>query len=115
MYMAIIANPDRRTRPNVNLPVTAHPEALPGALKEDALDVYLSRDGTIYFKSSRVGKDELPQVLGHCYRRGSERKVYFRADARVKYGDVKAVLDEISAAGVQDVAFITEEPPHATR
>jgi len=32
---------------------------------------------------------------------------YFRADVPAKYGDVKAVLDQISAAGIQDVAFIT--------
>jgi biopolymer transport protein TolR len=109
MYMAIVANPDRRVGPNVDLPGTAHAQSLPRAIKEDALSVYVSRDGTIYFRASKIGLNELPQVLRNGYWTGSERKVYLRADARSKYGDVKAVLDQISAAGIQDVAFITEQ------
>jgi biopolymer transport protein TolR len=91
-----------------------HPQSLPGARREDALGGYLCRDGRVYFGTSRVGKDELPRLLRDAYRKGSERKVYFRADARAKYGDVKSVLDQISAADIQDVAFITEGPPHST-
>jgi biopolymer transport protein TolR len=109
MYMALIGTPDRRVGPDIDLPATEHPQLLPGALKEDALVVYLTRNGSIYLRSSRVGMDVLPRVLRDGYRSGSERKVYFRADARAKYGDVKAVLDQISAAGKQDVAFITEQ------
>jgi biopolymer transport protein ExbD len=108
LYSGDIGSPDHHLLPSVDLPTTAHPQSLPGAIKEVALSLCVGRDGSVYFATSRVRNAELPQLLRDAYRKGSERKVYLRADARAKYGDVKKVLDQISAAGIRDVAFITE-------
>jgi biopolymer transport protein ExbD len=54
----------------------------------------------------------LVPLLREGVREGSERKVYLRADARAKYGEVKAVLDQIRLAGIENVAFMTVEAPH---
>jgi biopolymer transport protein TolR len=93
---------------SVDLAATRHATLQPGALKEDALDVILTRDGRIYFGHTSVKFADLPEQIRLSIQRGSDRKVYLRADARVKYGDVKAVLDQVRAAGVQDVAVLVE-------
>jgi biopolymer transport protein TolR len=93
---------------SVDLAVTRHATPEPDALKEDALEVILTRNGTIYFGHTRVTFADLPAQIRLWVQKGSERKVYLRADARAKYGDVKAVVDDIRSAGIQNVALIVE-------
>jgi len=38
---------------------------------------------------------------------GGERKGYLKADARAKYGDVKAVIACIKGAGIENIGLIT--------
>lgn len=99
-------------RYNADLAPTDHPKAMPGVLKEDALRVSVTRNGTIVLTESSVSMGDLAPLLQLGVRRGSERKVYLRADAWAKYGDVKAVLDQIRLAGIENAALITAEAPH---
>jgi biopolymer transport protein ExbD len=92
---------------DVDLAPVDHPKSMPGALKEDAMQVSLTRDGTVYLNDSRVKNGDLVLLLRQGVREGSERKVYLRADARARYADVKVVLDEIRLAGIENVSFIT--------
>jgi biopolymer transport protein ExbD len=93
----------------VDLAPTGHPKAMPGALKEDALRVMVTRDGTVYLNESRVKNGDLASLLRQGVKEGSERKVYLQADARANYRDVKVVLDQIRLAGIEDVSFITQQ------
>lgn len=111
MYIVMSTPAHDLRHDNVDLAPTAHPKPLPAAAKEDAINVSITRDGSLYFGHDRVLIKELPGLIRRAYEHGSERKVYLKADARAKYGDAKAVLDQISAAGIQDVAFITENSP----
>jgi biopolymer transport protein ExbD len=99
----------------VDLATAATASRQPHALLDKALKVYVTRDGSFYFQFARVALEELPQLLQTACLKGAERKVYLRVDARAKYGDVKIALDQISAAGIQNVAFMVEGPPQATR
>jgi hypothetical protein len=38
---------------------------------------------------------------------GGERKIYLKADARAKYGDVEAVIECIKGAGIENIGLIT--------
>ena len=99
----------------VDLATAATASRQPRALLDKALKVYVTRDGSLYFRSTKVAVEELPQLLRTACLKGAERKVYLHADARAKYRDVKVTLDQISASGIQDVAFMVEGRPHATR
>ncbi len=99
----------------VDLATAATASRQPRSLLDKALKVYVTRDGSFYFQFARVALEELPQLLRTACLNGAERKVYLRVDARTKYGDVKNALDQISAAGIQNVAFMVEGSPHATR
>ena len=40
---------------------------------------------------------------------GSERKVYLKVDARAKYGDAERVVDQVRAAGIQQICILAEK------
>jgi biopolymer transport protein ExbD len=103
--------------PNHDLPVNGVDLArsknsvlAPGALREDALSVFIQRDGKIYFGYLRAGRDELPDLIRQGLRAGVEHRIYIFADARAKYGDVLAMLEGVRRANVERVTFITESP-----
>jgi biopolymer transport protein ExbD len=81
---------------------------MPAALREDALMVMETRDGTTYFGNSKVANEDLPELARQRVRDGAPRKVYLVVDSRTKYGDVSAVLDEVRHAGISDVAFLVD-------
>ena len=93
---------------SVDLATAVNASRQPRALLDKALKISVTRDGSFYFRFTKVAIEEIPQLLRTAYVGGAERKVYLRADARARYGDVKAVLDLISVAGIEDVAFMVE-------
>jgi biopolymer transport protein ExbD len=91
------------------LPQSHHAKPLPGANREDALRLNLMRDGMLYLEYERVSMTDLPAVLRERVKNGSERKVYLSIDARARYGDTKAVLNQIRVAGIENVSILTAE------
>jgi len=91
---------------SADLPKVWHPIPMRGANREDALIVSILRDGTIYFGTDKTRPGDLPAQIREGVRRGAEKKIYFRADARVRYQTVLAVLDAVRSAGVEKIAFL---------
>lgn len=81
--------------------------SIPNALREDAMKVFVTHDGTIYFNEHRIPTDELPQKIHEWVDFGSEKRVYIYADVDSRYRDVKTVLEEIRSAGVENITFLT--------
>lgn len=90
----------------VDWPVVTNPKPQPGALKEDALEIALIRDGNVFFQKHKVSVDELSELLRQGVKDGSDPKVYFQADGRAKYREVEVVVDQIQIAGIKDVVFM---------
>jgi hypothetical protein len=66
---------------------------------------------TFLFGNQRIALEELPDRIRIGIGGGGENRVYILADARVRYVDVKTVLDQIRAAGVENVSFLTLPVP----
>ena len=109
IFLGMVAVP-YHPRAEADLALASHAKAMPGALREDALVVTVSRDATVFFKDQHATVNDLPELLRKCYENGSERKVFLKADARAKYGDVAAVVDKIRVAGIEKVCFLVEWP-----
>jgi len=93
----------------LDMPKVSHPVSMPGALREDAMQVAIMRDGYVYFGADRVKSQDIPSVIVDRMKDKSiERKVYIRADARAQWGTVKIVLDGVRAAGILRVAFMVD-------
>jgi biopolymer transport protein ExbD len=104
---AIIFGRPVHYRGSVDLPHADHPNWMPGALREDAMHVGVTRDGKVYFDSHRISPDQLPDEIRSNLRTGAEKRIYISADARAMYRDVKTALDGIRQSGVQHVSLIT--------
>ena len=77
--------------------------------KDDAIIVAVTRDGTIYLKNTKISKDDITGQIKDMISARLDKTVYVKSDARAKYGDVVAVVDEIRSAGVDQLGLLTEQ------
>jgi biopolymer transport protein TolR len=93
----------------VDMAKVSHPIAMQNALREDAMVIAIQRDGKIWFGTGQVSPDDLPAAIRDRVRRGTEPKVYIRADMRARYGDVTEVLRSVRSSGIENIAFLVGE------
>ena len=93
----------------VDLAKVNNPEAMPDEEKEDALVVAVTHDGKVYFGKDQIGADQLTEKIKDRIAAQSDKRVYLRADARAKFGFVVEVVDNVRAAGVDDLGLITDQ------
>jgi biopolymer transport protein TolR len=94
---------------SVDLAKVNSPSAMPDADKEDALIVAVMRDGKLFFGNDRIEADQLTQKIKDRIASRVDKRVYIRADARAKYGSVVEVVDNVRAAGVDDLGLLTDQ------
>ncbi|MEQ9447856.1 MAG: biopolymer transporter ExbD, partial [Rhodospirillaceae bacterium] len=64
---------------------------------------------------TEVTLEELGAKLGAALEGNRNLRVYVRGDADVPYGYMMEVIGEINAAGVTQVAFVTQPPKNPRR
>jgi biopolymer transport protein ExbD/biopolymer transport protein TolR len=94
---------------SVDLAKVNSPTQMPDADKEDALIVAVMRDGKLFFGNDRIEADQLTQKIKDRLANRVDKRVYVRADARAKYGSVVEVVDNVRAAGVDDLGLLTDQ------
>jgi biopolymer transport protein ExbD/biopolymer transport protein TolR len=107
---------------SVELAKTNNPVQMPDADKEDALVVAVMRDGKVFFGADQISPDQLTNKIKDKLAARVDKRVFIRADARTKYGNVVEVVDNVRAAGVDQLGLLTEQrkagapapPPSAT-
>jgi biopolymer transport protein TolR len=97
-----------------DLPKVSHPISIWRAQREDALVVGILRTGDIFFGNDKLAPERLGRAIHESLPSTRERKIYIRADARVRWGTVALVIDQIRAAGIPSVAFFVEARRTAT-
>jgi biopolymer transport protein ExbD len=93
----------------VDLVKTYNPRAMAEAEREDAIMLAVTRDGSIYFGDDRIQRGEITTKVKDRIASKLDKMVYLKADARAKYGDVAAVVENIQAAGVDNLGLVTEK------
>jgi biopolymer transport protein ExbD len=101
--------PNPYHRATIDLAAVHHARPMPGAIREDALVVTVTRDGNIFFGVRQMHPADLPPAIRNSVLGGAEQKVYLRVDARAKYGDAVLVIDQVREAGIQNIGLITEQ------
>ena len=77
--------------------------------KDDAIVVAVTRDGSLYMGNTKITKEEITGQIKDRIANKLDKTVYVKSDARAKYGDVVAVVDEIRSAGVDQLGLLTEK------
>jgi biopolymer transport protein ExbD/biopolymer transport protein TolR len=82
--------------------------------KDDSIVIAVTRDGNIFLRTTMIKKEEITSQVKDRIANRLDKTVYVKSDARAKYGDVVAVVDEIRSAGVDQVGLLTERNERAT-
>jgi len=85
------------------------PKDMNDADKEDALLVAITRDDKVFFGMDKVNVDELTDKIKDKLANRTDKTVYLKADQRAKFGWVVAVVDNVRAAGVDQVGLLTDQ------
>jgi len=86
-----------------------NPTDMPNADKDDAVIIGISAGGDIYLGNN---KTDITQVADQVRDRISgklDKTVFVKSDGRAKYGVVVKAVDEIRAAGVDNVGLLTDK------
>lgn len=83
--------------------------SMPGVGGRDAATVAITRNGKLFFETSRITLSELVRRLQDAVRGNPEIVVYIRIDDRTRYGFVKQVLNGLRAARISQVVFSSDQ------
>ena len=97
----------------VELPVTNNPDKKPD--NADQVIISVKYDSTIYIEQNWVPKNEFETQMKEMHDRNPGKEILIKADGRLRYKDVKKVMDMINEAGFENVGLIAEKiKEHAT-
>ena len=85
-----------------------NPVAMQAADKDDAILVAVTREGRTYLGTNPLTPEELPAKVKDLLINRMDRTVYIKADSRARYENVVTVVDNLRAAGVDQVGLLTE-------
>jgi biopolymer transport protein ExbD/biopolymer transport protein TolR len=110
LIIFMVVTPMLQKDVSVDLAKVNNPEKMTDADKEDAVVVAVTRQGDIFLGRDIV-KDptQLTNLVKDKIAKLVDKRVYVRADARAKYKAVVEVVDNVRAAGVDDLGLITDQ------
>jgi len=94
---------------SVDLAKTHNPIPMQAADKSDAIIVAVTRDGKTYLNTTQMPADDLPPKVKDLLTNRLDKTVFIKADARSRYEKVVDVVDNLRAAGVDNVGLLTEQ------
>lgn len=85
--------------------------AMQAADKEDAIMVAVTRDGKVFLSpgNAQTTADQLPAKIKDLLTNRLDKTVYIKSDARARYEKVVEVVDNLRAAGVDQLGLLTEQ------
>ena len=93
----------------VDLVKTNHPIPMQDADKSDAILVSVTRDGKVYLSTTQMTAEDLPGKVKDLLTNRINKMVFIKSDQRARYEKVVDVVDNLRAAGVDQVGLLTEQ------
>jgi len=96
---------------SVDLVRTKNPVPMQAADKEDAVLVAITRDGKVYISpgNAQLPPDQLAPKVKDLLSNKLDKTVYIKSDSRARYERVMEVVDNLRAAGVDQLGLLTEQ------
>jgi biopolymer transport protein TolR len=106
LVIFIVTAPLLTTGVNVKLPQTNKAKTLPQDNK--ALTLYVEKDGSLTLNEAKVDVEGLTGRLAAIRESNADVRIYVKGDKDVSYGLMMQVMASVTAAGITQVAFVTE-------
>ena len=94
---------------SVDMVKTRNPIAMHDADKSDAVLVAVTRDGHVFLGSNLILPEDLPPKVKDLLTNKLDKTVFVKADQRARYEKVVDVVDNLRAAGVDQLGLLTEQ------
>lgn len=107
LIIFMVVTPMLQKGVSVDLAITNNSRNMADADKEDAVLVAVTRDGKVFLGSDQVGTG-LTEKIQDLISVKVDKTVYIKSDARTRYEQVVSVIEQIRAAGVDQLGLITE-------
>jgi biopolymer transport protein ExbD len=98
---------------SVDMVRTRNPIAMQNAEKDDSIVVAVTRDGKVWLGNTPMPADQIPSKVRDLLTNRLDKMCYVRADARAKFERVVEVVDNLRAAGVDQLGLLTEQDQKA--
>jgi len=93
----------------VDMVKTKNPIPMQDADKSDAILVAVTRNGDVFLGTTKTNPDDLPNKVRDLLTNRINKMVFIRSDQRARYEKVVTVVDNLRAAGVDQVGLLTEQ------
>jgi len=113
LIIFMVVTPMLQKGVSVDMARVSNPIDMQNAEKEDAVLLAVTSDGTIFLGSTKITRDQITGQVRDMLANKLDKTVFVKSDARAKYGDVVAVVDEVRAAGVDALGLLTEKTERA--
>ena len=95
---------------DVDMAQVNNPTPMQDADKDDALLLAVAKDGKVYFGNTEIQLDQITEkIKDRLAAKTDSKMVFVKADARAKYKFVVDVVDNVRAAGVDQLGLLTEQ------
>ena len=94
---------------SVELAKVSSPSDMPDADKDDAVIVGVSSSGDVFLGNTKSDISQIADQVRDRISNKLDKTVFVKSDGRAKYGVVVKVVDEIRAAGVDNVGLLTDK------
>jgi biopolymer transport protein ExbD len=108
LIIFMVVTPMLQKGVSVDMASVTDPRDMQDADKDDAVILAVTRDGTLYLGNTKITKEDITGQIKDRIANKLDKTVYVKSDARAKYGDVVAAVDEIRSAGVDSLGLLTE-------
>jgi biopolymer transport protein ExbD len=94
---------------SVDMHKARNPIPMAAADKSDAVVVAVMRDGKTYLNTTQLAADQLPAKVKDMLTNRLDKTVFVKSDSRARYERVVDVVDNLRAAGVDQIGLLTEQ------
>src|SRR5215472_6615537 len=94
---------------SVDMAKARNPIAMQAADKSDAIIAVITREGKTYLGTTQTNPEDMPGKVKDMLVNRLDKTVFVRADQRAKYEKVVDVVDNLRAAGVDQLGLLTEQ------
>ncbi len=108
LIIFMVVTPMLQKGMSVDLAQVNSPRDMPDADKDDAIIVAVTASGDLFLGTTKISREDLATQVKDRIANRLDKTVFVKSDARAKYGDVVAAVDEIRSAGVDQLGLLTE-------